>query len=222
MCFSATASFTSAAILSGAGVYNLAIMRKKPAFWAMAAIPLFFALQQFHEGLVWLSMYMSGFLLCYSSHTYLFFAYVFWPIWLPISLYCIEPDAKKKWYLLLFVFVGIFVAIQLYLPQFFFNNVLKVSLVDHSLAYTTHLFFVHRMYAWLLGVLYLTSSSCGCFISSYKQMRPISIYGMVSFIAAYAIKSTDFISVWCFFSIGMTIPITIFLYKIATNKYAKV
>ena len=53
MCFSASISFTTAAVLTVAGVITLKNTSNKKEY-ILASFPLIFALQQFVEGLSWL------------------------------------------------------------------------------------------------------------------------------------------------------------------------
>ncbi len=59
MCFSATASFTSSAIISVMGIATLARVNH-PREWLFASIPLLFAFHQFAEGAVWLGLMHGG------------------------------------------------------------------------------------------------------------------------------------------------------------------
>lgn len=57
MCYSATASFATAAFLIPTGIYTTYIAYKKhPTYIFLALIPLFFAFQQLMEGMIWLSI----------------------------------------------------------------------------------------------------------------------------------------------------------------------
>src|SRR5437868_7049340 len=102
MCFSAPASFISSAVIATIGtaiIYRLPNKR----FWAVALIPFFFAAQQFIEGFVWLSLPHTG----VAKNLYLFFAYSFWPVWIPFSLWVAETRVKEKQLLMLFMGIGI-------------------------------------------------------------------------------------------------------------------
>lgn len=61
MCFSATASFTSSAVIGVIGVATLA-RASHPREWLFASIPLLFAIHQFAEGAVWLALSGNGLL----------------------------------------------------------------------------------------------------------------------------------------------------------------
>src|SRR5690242_9093334 len=54
MCFSVGASFTASGILAVIG--GFALVRAPKYYRALAAIPLLFALQQFAEGVVWMTL----------------------------------------------------------------------------------------------------------------------------------------------------------------------
>ena len=87
MCFSATASFTAAAVLALTGVISVASAPKKR--WLLfALIPFLFSLQQFFEGVIWINGGGSG-------NFFLFFAFVIWPIWIPVSLLLIEKKERS-------------------------------------------------------------------------------------------------------------------------------
>src|SRR5437763_578905 len=58
MCFSATASFSAAAVIGSVGIVTLRSAAAKPdrRILALAAFPALFALQQVVEGLLWLDL----------------------------------------------------------------------------------------------------------------------------------------------------------------------
>jgi len=81
MCFSAQASFTAAAFIGTIGVVTIA--RAKKPMRALAITPLFFALQQALEGIVWLTMDVgdsTSLLHKASMYTFLVFATMIWPV----------------------------------------------------------------------------------------------------------------------------------------------
>ncbi len=97
MCFSATASFTAAATLSVLGVATLTQIRSRREL-LLENFPLLFAIQQFSEGLVWLtkddtSLHSITSLVTYS---FLFFATGLWLILCPLSVYFLESDVLKR------------------------------------------------------------------------------------------------------------------------------
>jgi len=75
MCFSATASFTAGATLSALGIATLTQIRSRREL-LLGSFPLLFAIQQFFEGLVWLTIEQTSLNTINSLLTYsfLFFA----------------------------------------------------------------------------------------------------------------------------------------------------
>ena len=87
MCYSAPASFSAAIILAVIGV--VVIYRKPKRLLPLALIPCFFAIQQFAEGFVWIDPEST-----LPKSTYLFFAYAFWPMWIPFATFFAEENAN--------------------------------------------------------------------------------------------------------------------------------
>ena len=81
MCFSATASFSAGAVLTGLGAISLH-KASTPKEYPFASIPLLFGIQQIAEGFVWLSMTHPDYapLREGSMWFFLLFAQPLWPI----------------------------------------------------------------------------------------------------------------------------------------------
>ena len=108
MCFTATASFSAGTVLVGLGILTLKAARFKSEL-PFAAIPLLFAIQQFSEGLLWLTFLHSAPLLnVVMTYVYSFFSHVLWPIFLPLSVLLIEPPGRRHLVLTVFLAIGTF------------------------------------------------------------------------------------------------------------------
>ncbi len=111
MCFSATASFTAAAVTGALGLFAMARTRRLHDL-PLAATPVLFAVQQVTEGLIWLRMPMEphasigGPLIL----TYLLFAQVFWPAYAPLAVWILEPNPKRRALMLPWIPVGLAVS----------------------------------------------------------------------------------------------------------------
>ncbi len=97
MCFSTAASFGAGVLLSGAAIVTARKM-DKPTQWALAAIPGIFAIQQFSEGFVWLSLSNEPYASWAPNATFifLFFAEVMWPAWIPLAMVLLEKDQWRR------------------------------------------------------------------------------------------------------------------------------
>jgi hypothetical protein len=89
VCFSATASFTAAAVLLPAG--GLSLYRAwcgDRRYLALGALPLLFGVQQLFDGLVWRAGDVGDAdAVTRFSLAYMFFSWLAWPIWVPVATY---------------------------------------------------------------------------------------------------------------------------------------
>ena len=98
MCFSVTASFVAGTVLSATGAVTIKKAKTKSEI-PFATIPLLFGVQQFVEGAVWLSFqYSAQIFNQMATYAYLGFAYVLWPIFVPLSVGLLETDPRRKTY----------------------------------------------------------------------------------------------------------------------------
>ena len=96
MCFSAQASFVTAAITGGIGIVALTRINE-PREGPFAAAPLLFALQQAVEGLLWLNLPSApdGSFTTVLTFLYLLLAEAFWPFYAPFAIWLIEPSVNN-------------------------------------------------------------------------------------------------------------------------------
>jgi hypothetical protein len=181
MCFSASASFVSAAVLATTGVALLSRLKNKK-YLALALIPLFFGMQQFAEGLVWKQVAPQ-----IATVIYLFFAFVFWPIYIPLSFWIAERTKP----LLVLIFLGAIVGA--YLLSGIAST--HAQLVDHSIQYGKT-----EKSVFIPFLLYLFVVTAPFFLSKISKMPILGILvGISGLFIAYA-YTTWFVSLWCFFA----------------------
>lgn len=117
MCFSATASFTASAVLGFVGAATLIKTQNKKA-WLLAAVPMLFSLQQFVEGLLWLSLKNHSEYTLPLTYIFLFFALLLWPIYVPIMALVMEPKKIRRRILFGFCIIGAIIGILFYASFF--------------------------------------------------------------------------------------------------------
>lgn len=199
MCFSAEASFTAAALLGVIGYSTIAETHRKKELM-LAAIPFLFAIQQFSEGVLWLCLMndmSESIVAMIAKWVFLFFAFVNWPFWLPMSLYIIEPKGVRKILLLLCLLLGItFIIWNLSLVV---GEPVTVGIVDHSIQYSAYDVKPLILF-WLLRLCYLLAILIPCFVSSFSFMWIFGIIVAATFVGAEYFYQVAFISVWCFFA----------------------
>lgn len=197
MCFSASASFIASGVLAIIALLSIASV-KDSRFYLLACIPLFFSLQQFCEGLIWVYGYPL------AAQSFLFFALGVWPIAIPSAFALIEMQGKMKRQLEILSVLG--AALSTYL---------LVSLALKPLVFSAqgcHIVYditpLYPLTLWLVGILYVFCTIAPFFIST--QPYTTIFGGLVAFscIVSALLFTHYFTSVWCFFAAvlsGMTL-----------------
>src|SRR5512135_2174389 len=94
MCFSASVSYSAAAVLVSTGVYAVQQARRRlPPYWTMwALVPVLFGVQQACEGGVWQALdagdASAAVPFALGFH---FFSHFLWLWWFPLCSYLVEP-----------------------------------------------------------------------------------------------------------------------------------
>lgn len=201
MCFSATASFTAAAVTGALGLFAISRTRHIRDL-PLAATPVLFAAQQATEGLIWLRMPMTP----HASIggplvlAYLIFAQVFWPIYGPIAVWRLERDPKRRRLMAPWIPVGAMVSAYL----------LWGLLRGHVIASAGNAHIVYgggHVRLTLVGAAYLAAVSLPLFMSSDRSIRIFGAIVTVGWLVAYAAYLSAFQSVWCFFAAAASVAI---------------
>lgn len=245
MCFSAEASFGAAATLVPAGVYCMrGAVIKDRAYLPMATVPLFFGVQQFCEGLVWLGIgRQDQAFIQATSLVYLFFAIPFWPFWIPFCAIFFESCPKRKAVIGLITLAGLTVGLLLYLPIAGEPDLLETRLADHSSHYDnssgmapkgTHggtgahahqsiRYDISRGLAFTLlpplawQILYLGIVAAPFVVSSVPSMKGYMGFGIALFLSAmvsHFFFRYAFVSVWCFFAAILSLMLCHFFWTL--------
>ena len=198
MCFSAQASFTAGTALAAVGAATIikAKKNKNKRQIAFAAIPLIFAIQQLTEGFVWLSFaHPWPMVHTIAIHIFAFFAYAWWPMFIPFAIGLLEVIAWRK------RVIDILWAIGLAVGGILFYCILAypvyAHVVNNCIAYNIKSEPDVRL--WFI-VLYGVAVLGSMFISSRKIVTIFGAVTTLSLIATYFFFEFAFVSVWCFFA----------------------
>jgi hypothetical protein len=213
MCFSATASFTTALVLVPVGVYCVkksASLHK--AYWLFALIPVFFGIQQFFEGLVWLGLSSDDAgTTRFAAMGFIFFSHLFWLIWIPLSCYAVESNLiRRKFYFFLIVF-GAAHGLSLYAPLLFHQDWLTVKMVNQSINYKATLLHDEDIPIIMMNILYATFTLVPLFLASDRHIKIFGAVIVISLAVTSLYFNYAFISVWCFFAAVLSFYILIMM-----------
>lgn len=193
MCFSAAASFTASAVLGVVGIATIA-RAKNGREVPLAIIPLFFAVQQFIEGLLWVSLRGTQEYALPLTYLFLFFALLWWPIFAPLATYFIEDVPWRKKIIAGFCVLGIVVGVAQY--SAFLWHPTTGEVINKCIFYTAW-----RPFPQLPIVILYGLATVGASLISSKRI--INLFGILSAIFAFIawrIYAANFSSVWCYFA----------------------
>jgi len=198
MCFSATASFVAGGALVATGGVTLSQANTKNEL-PLASIPLFFGIQQIIEGVVWISFGLSA-LNMIMTYVYLMFAYVFWPVFVPVAVLLIETNPFRKKILHVLSLIGF--VLGAYLLYYIFVDPGRAHIVNQSIAYD-----YRHLYEILPLTLYVLVTCGSGLISSFRRIQVFGIAALAAFFIANWFFNITFISVWCFFAAILSVLI---------------
>jgi len=197
MCFSATASFSAAAVIGSVGVVTLrsAVPRHDPRLLALAAFPLLFSLQQIVEGFLWLDLAAPapGALRGVLVHAFQGYAEIFWPIYAPLAALLIEPERRRKILIACCLVIG--VALSAYLLAMMLAHPYEASVGSGHIVYWNG-----NHYPTGIEAPYVVATTISLLLSSHKQVQRLALVILIGFGFAYVSFHQAYISVWCFFA----------------------
>jgi hypothetical protein len=103
---------------------------------------------------------------------FIFFTWFMWPIWIPFSVYVLEPpDSPLKQLFLTFAAIGTAFGLLLYVPHVINADWVEVSVNQDSLAYEGTMLLDYLMPRWMTYVIYLSLIIAPPLMSRYQHMR---------------------------------------------------
>jgi hypothetical protein len=194
MCFSATASFGTAA---ATGVIGLMALRTATSWREipLASVPLVFAVQQATEGALWLALsgHQSATLTGSLAGIFAFFALAVWPVYSPLAAGLIETNRARQ--LIMAGLVVLAIPLAAYGAFDISVHPYAVCVVGNTLFYSNG-----SLYSPLLLGAYLAYTCVPLAISSHRALRWFGAIVIAGLLASTAFYFATRFSVWCFFA----------------------
>ncbi len=209
MCFSANASFGAGVFLTTIGVIATKNVSNNKQI-LFASIPFLFGIQQFTEGILWLSLappynYKLQYL---AMYLFLIIAQIIWPIYIPLAIYLKDKNKQYKKIQLLLISIGIIVSGYLIFCISTFK--VEAKIVGMHILYNESF---PPQFHNLSGLLYIIATATMPLLSDNKMMRYLGITILVSYFFTKKFYSGFEISVWCFFASIISVYILIIILK---------
>jgi hypothetical protein len=197
MCFSATASFSAAAVIGSVGIVTLRSAAAKPdhRILALAAFPVLFAFQQVVEGLLWLDLASPepGALRGVLVHAFQGYAEVFWPVYAPLAALLVERERRRR--ILISACLVIGVTLSAYLLVAMIGHPYQASVGEGHIVYRNDF-----QYPTGIEVPYVVATTLSLLLSSERDVQRLALVILIGFAVAYVSFHHAYISVWCFFA----------------------
>jgi hypothetical protein len=200
MCFSPEASFAGGVIIFSIGVGTIRKVHK-PSQLVFASIPLFFGIQQFVEGFLWLTIPHPeyGNVQKFGTTMFLIMAQVLWPIMIALSVLLMEENKKRKNILWAFLIMGISVSFYYSYCLIFYN--VSPQIMGYHIQYMSDF---PRSLSVVAFTLYLIATIPPLFVSSIKKTHLLGILMSLSCLVTAIFFTQYLTSVWCFFAALMS------------------
>ena len=162
----------------------------------IAALPLLFGLQQGLEGMVWMAN-GNAILVERFSLAYMFFSWMAWPVWVPVSVYFLETERRKPLYLVLAIVGGMIGAMQ-YFPYFTHDGWLTTTFLPRVIIYSGQELFNTVVGRTTTHSIYVVVVVGSLLLSSVRDIRVFGTLVAAVVVVTYLFFSYAYISVFCF------------------------
>ncbi|MEO6883911.1 MAG: DUF6629 family protein [Bacteroidia bacterium] len=212
MCFSASGSFGASAVLAVISIATVKQIQHKSQI-VFACIPIFFSLQQFTEGLVWLS-FASPFnatMNLYGTYIFLLFSQIVWPLWIPIAMIMVENKGRRRKIQRLFVVIGLTEAI--FQTYCLFTYPVHSQIIGHHIYYQLD-YHMSAAIKYTESAFYIAATIISPFFTSIKRMWIVGLAILISCVITVLFYKHYTVSVWCFFASIISISIYLIMREI--------
>ena len=212
MCFSAQASFTTSVILLLVGLRSISQVKSSRQIM-LAAIPFLFSIQQLCEGILWLTLSYNilPFLSIMMTYSFLFFALIIWPTWIPCTLFMIEKNRFSRNILILLIVIGITISFYFLYSLITYGS--WAQIIENHIFYDFYISF-YQIKQKTMALLYCIPVVGSFFIASIPILRFFGLALLASILITNAFWELYFTSVWCFFAALLSIMTIIALKQI--------
>ena len=202
MCFSAQASFAASAGLFFIGwLVNRNVRR--PEQRMLASMPLFFAIQQAAEGVVWLTVDRPDIWVYHAAvDVFLFFAYILWPAYIARALLSLESVAWRAHVLHGLSWLGNVISAVLLFHVAYYGVAAQAISCHIVYQFQQVSFFDTILGSWreVGTMLYAVAVLVPFFVSSLPYLWVMGLLIFAAMAISYVWYYMAFVSVWCFFA----------------------
>lgn len=207
MCFSASVSYSAAAVLVSTGLYAVQQARRlQPPYWMWALVPVFFGVQQAFEGRVWQELDAGNASAAVPfALGFHFFSHFLWLWWLPLCCYFVETAKVRRRVIGGIAIFGAFAGTLVYSAMLSHPEWMSVAVREHSIVYNLSVPYSIPYRSSIHvpitpAALYALTILVPLLFSGHRQIRIFGGLVALSMVLASEAYSAAYVSVWCFFA----------------------
>lgn len=217
MCFSSQASFITSGVLFPLGLYStIRAFKSNKHYILFSLIPFIFGIHQFIEGTIWEKLHANTYTFQYQNIlAFTFIAFFIWPVYIPLSIYQIEPRFQRKQILKGLTILGLILSVAIYLPILTGAAWIGVEVVNKSITYPVgQPLYLQKIYT----LAYVTIICASLFLCSFKTIKIFGLLLLISFVLSLLWFYFALTSVWCFFAALLSTYIVWLMHKLPNIK----
>lgn len=214
MCLSAEVSLGAAAILVPAGtVAAVWAWRGDHSYLMIATLPLLFGMQQLVEGLIWIEGHAGNtHRVGQYSLLYMFFTWIAWPIWVPVSAYFLERGARRN-IILLFVIAGAMLGGLQFIPYFVHDGWLTTTFLRWAVRYQDINLLDGLVPREVTYAIYVTVVIVPFLLVRDRAIKMFGLLVAGVLVVTYLFFSYAYISVFCFGGAVISIYLLVLMWR---------
>lgn len=205
MCFSPEADIVAGIVVSGVGIDALRHVKETKEY-PLAALPLLLGAHLLVETYVWWGEtgHVSELAAHAATWVYLAFALGVLPVLVPVAILAIEPDERRKRWLMPLAVIGAGVA-ALFMASLW-TGPIGAGIEGCCLAYDTG-----PGYHPLLGVLYVVVTCLPMLVSSHRRIVAFGLVNLPAVILIGWLLAASLASLWCAWAAVTSVLIAVHL-----------
>ena len=152
-----------------------------------------------------------------ASLSYMFFSWLAWPVWVPISAYFLEPGRRKPLFLG-FVVAGAMLGSIQYIPYFAHDGWLTTRFLPYAISYEGIELLDYITTREVTYTIYVTVVTGPLLLSSVRQVRIFGLLVLSVLAITYFFFSYAYISVFCFGGALMSLYLVWMIFRNLSQK----
>ena len=144
-----------------------------------------------------------------STHVFLFFAQVVWPLLVPVAICKLYDDKRHK--VLQKILIAIGMLVSLYLAWCLFSFNVSASIQGRHILYQMDYPLAATGYG---SIFYILATIAPPFFSGQKKMWMLGTANLISFIVTRIFFESNVVSVWCYFAAIISALVLLIMHEI--------